>query len=143
MHSDRRQHPGSPRQVPRFAGPSCYGRAAKVPTLICCTSDRYVSADKLRRPRLNEGIRQSLRILVAYRESMSRNRTRSINSLNALVCSNALGVDACKKLTPVQIEEFSRWREREEKLSVGIARAEAFCLAKHILALEEQLTSNE
>ncbi|WP_026533725.1 IS110 family transposase [Arthrobacter sp. H14] len=99
--------------------------------------------EKLRRPRLNEGIRQGLRILVTARESMTKGRTRSINALNALARSNDLGIDARRKLTPVQIEEISRWREREEELALGIARAEAVRLAKHILDLEEQLKSNE
>lgn len=99
--------------------------------------------EKLRRPRLNEGVRQGLRILVTARESMSRDRTRAVNALNALVRSNALGMDARKKLIPGQIEEISRWREREEELALGIARAEAVRLAKHIVDLNEQLQSNE
>ncbi|GAA1890722.1 IS110 family transposase [Paeniglutamicibacter psychrophenolicus] len=99
--------------------------------------------EKLRRPRLNEGIRQGLRILVTARESMTKDRTRSVNALNALVRSNDLGIDARRKLTPVQIEETSRWREREEELAPGIARAEAVRLAKHILDLDGQLKSNE
>lgn len=99
--------------------------------------------EKLRRPRLNEGIRQGLRILVTARESMARDRTRSVNALNALVRSNDLSIDARKKLTPVQIEEISRWREREEELALSIARTEAVRLAKHILDLSEQLKSNE
>lgn len=99
--------------------------------------------EKLRRPRLNEGIRQGLRILVTARESMTKGRTRSINALNALVRSNSLGIDARRKLTPAQIEEISRWREREEELALSIARSEAVRLAKHILDLGEQLKSNE
>ncbi|TDU22516.1 transposase IS116/IS110/IS902 family protein [Arthrobacter sp. JUb115] len=99
--------------------------------------------EKLRHPRMNEGIRQGLRILVTARESISKGRTRSVNALNALVRSNGVGVDARRKLTSVQVEEISRWREREEELSLGIARAEAVRLAKHILDLEEQLKSNE
>ncbi|MGO4587201.1 IS110 family transposase [Arthrobacter sp. 2RAF6] len=99
--------------------------------------------EKLRRPRLNEGIRQGLRILVTARESISKDRTRSINALNALARSNDLGIDARKKLTPAQIEEISRWREREEELALSIARAEAIRLAKHILNLDQQLKSNE
>ncbi|QCO98441.1 IS110 family transposase [Arthrobacter sp. 24S4-2] len=99
--------------------------------------------EKLRRPRLNDGIRQGLRILVTARESISKDRTRSINALNALVRSNDVGTDARKKLTPAQIEEISRWREREEELALSIARAEAIRLTKHILNLEEQLKSNE
>jgi transposase len=99
--------------------------------------------EKLRRPRLNEGIRQGLQILVTARESMSKDRTRSINALNAMVRGNDLGIDARKKLTPVQVEEISRWREREEEQALGIARAEAVRLAKHILDLGGQLKSNE
>ena len=74
---------------------------------------------------------------------MTKDRTRSVNALNAVVRSNDLGIDARKKLTPSQIGEISRWREREEELALGIARAEAVRLAKHILDLEEQLKSNE
>ena len=55
--------------------------------------------EKLRRPRLNEGIRQGLRILVTARESMTKDRTRSVNALNALVRSNDLGIDARRKFT--------------------------------------------
>jgi hypothetical protein len=99
--------------------------------------------EKLRRPRLNDGIRQGLRILVTARESMTKDRTRTVNALNALVRGNDLGVDARRKLTPAQIEEISRWREREEELALGISRAEAVRLAKHILGLNEQLKTNE
>lgn len=99
--------------------------------------------DKLRHPRLHEGIRQGLRILVTARSSMAKDRTRSVNALNALVRCNGLGIDARKKLTGSQITEVSRWREREEELSLRIARAEAVRLAKHILDLDQQLTANE
>lgn len=99
--------------------------------------------DKLRHPRLNEGIRQALRILVTARSSMAKDRTRSVNALNALVRSNVLGIDARKKLTGSQIAEISHWREREEELSLRIARSEAVRLAKHILDLDQQLSANE
>jgi transposase len=64
--------------------------------------------DKLRHPRLHEGIRQGLRILVTARSSMAKDRTRSVNALNAVVRSNELGIDARKKLTGSQIAEISR-----------------------------------
>lgn len=99
--------------------------------------------EKLRRPRLNEGIRQGLRILSTARESMSKDRTRAVNALNAVVRSNDIDIDARKKLITSQIGEISRWRERDEELALSIARAEAVRLAKHILDLEEQLQSNE
>lgn len=99
--------------------------------------------EQLRRPRLHAGIRQGVRILVTARGSMSKDRTRSINALNALARSNDLGMDARRKLTSAQITEISKWRSREEELSLAIARAEAVRLAKHVLALDEQLTANE
>ena len=74
---------------------------------------------------------------------MSKDRIRSVNALNALVRSSVLGIDARKKLTGSQIAEISRWREREEELSLRIARSEAVRLAKHILDLDQQLTANE
>ena len=102
-----------------------------------------LAVENLRRPRLSEGTRHSLRILVTARNSMAKDRTRSVNALNALVRTNDLGVDARKKLTPAQIEEISRWRERDEELSVSIARAEAMRLSKHVLDLDEQLDAND
>lgn len=99
--------------------------------------------DKLRRPRLHDGIRQGVRILITARGSMSKDRTRSINALNALVRGNDLGIDGRNKLTSTQITEVSKWRSREEELSLSIARTEAVRLARHILLLDEQLTANE
>jgi len=58
------------------------------------------------------------------------------------VRSNELGIDARKKLTGTQIAEVSRWREREEELSLRIARSEAMRLAKHVMDLVQQLTAN-
>ncbi len=74
---------------------------------------------------------------------MAKDRTRSINALNALTRSSDLGIDARKKLTAAQMEEISRWREREEELALRIGRTEAIRLAKHILDLGERLESNE
>src|SRR5699024_1483931 len=39
---------------------------------------------KLRRPRLSDGVRQAIQILVTARHAMSKDRTRSINALTAL-----------------------------------------------------------
>lgn len=98
---------------------------------------------KLRRPRLNDGVRQALRVLVTAREAMSAERTRSVNSLTALLRTQDLGVDARKPLSGAQITEVSRWRAREEELSLSIARAEAIRLAKRVLELDDQLKANE
>src|SRR5690625_702105 len=94
-------------------------------------------------PEVVTGVRQGVGILVTARQSMSKDRTRSINALNALVRSNKLAIGARIKLSTTQIIEISRWRSRNEELSVSIARAEAVRLAKHILVLDDQLKGNE
>ena len=99
--------------------------------------------DKLRRPRQGSGVRQAVKILVASRELMTRERTSYINALTALVRSNSLGVDARHALSRIQIEQISAWRQREETVELRIARVEAKRLACHILRLDEQLRSNE
>lgn len=97
----------------------------------------------LRRPRSNDGVRQALRVLVTARDAMSTERTRAVNALTALLRGHDLGLDARRALTDAQVLEVSRWRTREEELSVSIARAEAARLAKRILDLDEQLTANK
>lgn len=102
-----------------------------------------LSVEKLRRPRLNDGVRQAIHILVTARHSMAKDRTRSVNMLTALLRSNDLGMDARKALSKTQIAEVANWRARNEDLSVSIGRAEAVRLAKHVLDLDEQLDTNE
>ncbi len=99
--------------------------------------------NKLRRPRLNDGVRQAIRILVTARQSMTKDRTRTVNALTALLRSNDLGCDARKALSKTQIVEVSKWRSRNEELSLSIARGEAIRLAKHVLELDTQLADNE
>jgi transposase len=98
--------------------------------------------DKLRRPRLNEGVRAALRVLVSARQSMTTDRTRTVNALTALLRVNDLGADARKPLTGSQILEISRWRAREEPLAVSVARSEAVRLAKRISDLDAEIKAN-
>lgn len=102
-----------------------------------------LSEDRLRYPRADHGLRQAVRILVTAREAMTKDRTRSVNALNAVVRGNELGVDARKKLSSAQISEIARWRSRKEELSVQVARSEAVRLAKHIIDCDEQIDTNE
>lgn len=97
---------------------------------------------QLRRPRLNEGVRAALRVLVSARHSMTTDRTRAVNALTALLRINDLGLDARKSLTGTQILEVSRWRAREEPLAVSVARSEAVRLAKHIGELDAEIKAN-
>ncbi len=113
-----------------------------------CSQDRGCGStvthhETARRPRLSDGVRQAIQILVTARNAMSKDRTRSINALTALVRSNALGLDARAALNKTQLLEVSTWRVRKEELSVSIARAEAIRLAKHVLELDAQLATNE
>lgn len=97
---------------------------------------------QLRRPRLGDGLRQALRVLVSARETMTDERTRMVNTLTALLRANDLGIDARRSLTGIQITEVSRWRSREEDLALSVARAEAIRLAQHIIELDDALTAN-
>jgi transposase len=97
---------------------------------------------QLRRPRLNEGVRAALRVLVCARESMTTDRTRAVNALTALLRVNDLGLDARKSLTGTQIAEVSRWRSREEPLAISVARSEAARLAKRICELDTDIKTN-
>lgn len=119
------------------------GKSDELESRRIATAALSLPVDKLRRPRLNEGVRQGLQILVTARESMAKDKTRSMNARNALVRGAGLGIDALRKLTPTQVEEISRWREREEELALAIGRTEAVRLAKHVLNLEDQLQANE
>ena len=98
---------------------------------------------KLRRPRLNGGVRQAIRILITARDSLTTDRTRTVNALTALLRTNDLGVDARKALTKTQIVEVSTWRSRKEELALSVARGEAIRLAKHIIILDSQVLDNE
>lgn len=98
--------------------------------------------EQLRRPRLNDGIRAALRVLVTARESMTTDRTRAVNALTALLRVNDLGLDARKPLTGPQIAEVSRWRRREEPLAVSVARSEAVRLANRISGLDADIKAN-
>lgn len=101
-----------------------------------------LTQDQLRIPRLNDGIRAGLRVLVTAREAMTTERTRAINTLTALVRVNDLGIDARKPLTPPQITTIRAWRARNEPLALAIARTEAVRLARQITDLDHDVKTN-
>lgn len=55
--------------------------------------------EKLRRPRVNDGGRQALRILITALDAMSTGQTRSVKALIALLRTHVLGLDARKALS--------------------------------------------
>lgn len=97
---------------------------------------------QLRSPRLNEGVRAALQVLLAARESMTGERTSTVNALTALLRTHDLGIDARKALTSAKVTEVAKWRERDEELAIRVARAEAVRLAQRSLELDGQLKAN-
>ena len=96
----------------------------------------------LRRPRLNDGVRAALRVLVTARDSMTTERTRAVNALTALLRVNGLGLDVRKPLTGAQIAEVTRWRSRDEPLAASVARSEAVRLAQRVAGLDAEIKTN-
>lgn len=98
--------------------------------------------DQLRRPRMGDGVRAALRVLVTARDHMTTERTATINALIALLRIVDLGIDARRALTNTQLVTVSRWRARDEELGVATSRSEAIRLAKRMVELDAQLATN-
>lgn len=82
--------------------------------------------DDLRRPRMADGVRAALRVLVTARDHMTSERTATINALIALLRTVDLGIDARRALTRTQLATVSRWRARDEELGAATARSKPF-----------------
>lgn len=99
-------------------------------------------ADRLAEVRAGE-LQECLKVLLAARERMSGESTRTINALTALLRVHDLGMDARKKPGLAQIGEVSRWRTRIESPTAAVARAEAVRLATRAIQLRSELAANE
>ncbi len=97
---------------------------------------------QLRRPRLAEGTRATLRVLIASRDHMTAERTATINALIALLRVVELGIDARLPLSRTQPATVARWRSRDEDLGAATAQAEATRLARRVIELDEQIAAN-
>lgn len=97
--------------------------------------------DRLTEPK-SHPTSQALRILLAARQSMTRERTAAINMLLALLRTVDLGIDARAALASRQIRAVAAWRSRDEPMPTRVARCEAVRLAKRILELDGQLLDN-
>jgi transposase len=87
----------------------------------------------------SERARVAMRVLVVAREQMTGERTRTINTLTALVRTVDLGVDARKPLTARQITMIAAWRDRDEEATTATCRREAVRLARRVRTLDEDL----
>jgi len=90
----------------------------------------------------SERARVAMRVLVVAREQMTGERTRTINTLTALVRTVDLGVDARKPLTASQITMIAAWRDRDEEATTATCRREAVRLARRVRTLDEDLARN-
>lgn len=88
-------------------------------------------------------LQRCLKILLAARERMSGESTKSRNALNALLRDIDLGIDARTKLTITQTRLVARWRTRQEPPLEATARAEAIRLASRVLELRAELGAND
>ncbi|UVI36521.1 IS110 family transposase [Brevibacterium spongiae] len=94
---------------------------------------------RLRCPRQADGPRQGLRILVKARQSMTQEKTRTINALTGLLRANDLGIDARRKLSVAKIRTVAKWRARNEPVARVEARREAIRLAKRVIELDADI----
>ncbi|EMQ99982.1 IS110 family transposase [Paeniglutamicibacter gangotriensis] len=103
-------------EAPRMSAKARHGVGKSDPldARRIATAALPLPADQLRIPRLNEGVRAALRVLLTARDSM----------------------------TGEKIIAVSKWRERDEALAEATARAEAIRLAKRIIDLDDQLKAN-
>ena len=69
---------------------------------------------------------------------MSKDHTRPISALTALLRSNELGIDARKALGSSQIAEVSRWRDREEELTTNEKQLDELVKASEAAPLLEE-----
>src|SRR4051794_21629376 len=70
-------------------------------------------ADRLADVRAGE-LQEALKVLLAARDRMATESTRSVNALTALRRGVDVGIDARRKLTSTQIRHVARWRTRSE-----------------------------
>lgn len=102
-----------------------------------------VSLDRLRYPRLDEGIRAAVQVLLTSRDQLVAERTRAVNALTALLRGRDLGIDARGPLATGQIMQVSRWRDRDsDPLAARIARREAVRVAGRILEVTDLIDDN-
>lgn len=125
-------------KTPRGAGKSDVLDATRI-----AVATLGIDEARLAIPRLTDGVRASLRVLIAARDDMSDERTAKVNALTALVRVNDLGIDARRALKDSQITEISKWRSRDEDIALATARGEAIRLASRIGVLSDELEENK
>jgi len=89
-----------------------------------------------------QGITVALGVLLTARLQTTRDRTRVVNALTALLRTHDLGLDVRRKLTKTQIKTIAGWRPRAESLALDTARRQAIRHARRIRELDTDLAHN-
>ena len=119
------------------------GKNGRIDAVVAARGALHKPVDQLADARTGE-LHTSLQTLLTARQAMTKERTRAVNALNALLRTHDLGVDARRKVNRPTIGVIAAWRTRpQEPLSTATARAEAVRLARRIKALESRsMTTN-
>src|SRR5699024_11396752 len=126
----------APRVIDYARARTRVGKSDPLDARAIATAAVLLESAQRRFPRLADGARAGLRVLLSAREHMTFERIAKVNALTALLRSVELGVDARSSLLPPQIRSISQWRRRNEELSIAIARTEAKRLAQRIMVLD-------
>ena len=118
------------------------GKSDPIDARAIATAAVLMDSTQQRFPRLDDGARAGLRVLLSARDQMTIERTAKVNALTALLRSVDLGVDARTPLSAPHVEVISHWRRRDEELSLAIARNEAKRLAQRVTVLDIELKEN-
>jgi Transposase IS116/IS110/IS902 family./Transposase. len=88
--------------------------------------------------------RDAIQILLTARTGMTRDKTRAINALTALLRRYDLGITTRRALTATQLTTIAGWRTRRaDTITTRTARTEATRLASRIRVLRAELADNK
>jgi transposase len=88
--------------------------------------------------------RDAIQILLTARAEMTRERTKAVNRLIALVRRFDLGVTVGRSLTVAQTRQIAAWTpDAQDPVDIATARAEATRLATRILTLHDDAAANK
>jgi transposase len=119
------------------------GKNDQIDAVIAARGSLHKEHDQLADARAGQ-TSAALQILLTARNSMTTERTRAINALNALLRTHDLGIDARRKISRPTIRTIAAWRTRKnDSLTSATARREAIRLATRTLALDHELGANE
>jgi transposase len=127
---------------PKRATRAGHGKSDEIDAIAAARTVLASDVGHLATPRA-DGVRSALRVLLVARQAMDSRRTADRNTLNALLRSFNLGIDARRPVTDAQLRTVSAWRARPtDDNATSAIRDEARRLATSIIDLGRQLDTN-